>query len=66
MIDMAVGQQDLLDCDAGLLGGGLKARQVAAGIDERAAHRRGAPQQGAVLLQRRDRNDRGAQRRFVH
>ena len=41
-------------------GRGLEPRQVAAGIDEGAAHRRGAPQQGAILLQRRHRDDRGA------
>ena len=34
--------------------------EVAAGIDERAAHRLGAPQQGAILLQRRHRDDRRA------
>ena len=32
MIDMAVGEQDLLDRDAGLARSGLEARQVAAGI----------------------------------
>src|SRR4051812_19300251 len=68
MVDMAVGQQDLLDRDAGLSGGGVEARQVAAGVDERAAHGRCAPQQRAVLLERRDRDDGRAERRlrFAH
>ena len=63
MVDMAVGQQDLLDRDAGLRRRRLEPRQIAAGIDEGAAHRRRAPQQGAILLQRRHRDDRRAQRR---
>src|SRR5436305_4062548 len=66
MVDMAVGQKDLLDRDSGLLGGRLQARQVAARIDERGAHCRGAPQQGAILLQRSDRDDRRAQRWLIH
>ena len=63
MVDMAVGQQDLLDRHPGLSSGGLEPRQVAARIDEGAAHRRRAPQQGAILLQRRHRDDRRAKRR---
>src|SRR5690349_18679158 len=39
MIDMTVRQQDLLDRDAGLLRRSFQAREVAAGIDEGAAHR---------------------------
>ena len=66
MIDVAVGQQDLLERHAGLVGRGLEPGQVAARIDERAAHCRGAPQQGAVLLQRRDRDDRGLEWRLAH
>src|SRR5256885_11299401 len=50
MVDMAVGQQDLIDRDARLARSRFEARQVAAGIDEGAAHRLGAPQQGAILL----------------
>src|SRR5205085_8150954 len=65
MVDMAVGEQDLLDRYAGLGGGRFEPRQVAAGIGESAAHRLGAPDQAAILLQRRDRQDRGAQRRVL-
>ena len=63
MIDMAVRQQDLLDRDAGLRDRRLDARQVAAGIDHRRLHRRGAPDERAILLERRDGDDRGAERR---
>src|SRR3546814_9646549 len=44
MIDMAVGEQDLLDRDAMMRGRRLQFRQIAAGIDEGALHRLGAPQ----------------------
>ena len=47
MVDMAVGEQDLLDCHPGLLGGGLELAEIAARIDERGAHRRGAPDQAS-------------------
>ena len=40
--------------------------EVAAGVDECAAHRLGAPDEAAVLLQRRDRQDGGAKGRFGH
>ena len=53
MIDMAVGEQDLLDRHAMLRRRRFEPGQVAAGIDEGAAHRLGAPQQGAILLERR-------------
>src|SRR4051794_3024664 len=66
MVDMTVGEEDFLDCDARLLGGRLEARQVAPGIDECAAHRLRAPDEAAVLLQWSDRNDRGFQRRLTH
>ena len=66
MVDMTVCQQDLLDGYAGLSRRRLEARQIAARIDERAAHRRGAPQQRAILLERRDRDDRGAERWLAH
>src|SRR5438270_6887043 len=64
MVDMAVGEQDLLDRDARLARARLQPWQVAAWIYERAAHRFRAPQQRAILLQRRDRNDRRPQRRL--
>jgi hypothetical protein len=63
---MAVGEQDLLDGHTGLLGGGLEAREIAARVDERAEHRRSAPQKRAILLQRRDRDDRCAKRLIGH
>src|SRR5207302_928435 len=66
MIDVAVRQQDLLDRHSRLRHRRLEPRQVAAGIDEGAAHRRGAPQQGAILLQRRHWNDRRSEGRFAH
>src|SRR4029079_2871907 len=66
MVDVAVGEPDLLDRDPGLRRRCLEPRQVAAGIDERAAHGFRAPQQGAVLLERRDGKDRRAERRVAH
>src|SRR3546814_8894693 len=66
MIDMAVGEQDLLDRDAMMRGRRLQFRQIAAGIDEGALHRLGAPQQGAILLERGDGDDRGAERGLRH
>jgi hypothetical protein len=57
MIDMAVGQQDLLDRHPGLSSCSFQPGQIAARIDERCAHRRSAPEQGAILLQRRNRDD---------
>jgi hypothetical protein len=61
MVDMTVGDQDFLDGDAVLGGGGLELGQVTAGINERAAHGGGAPEQSAILLEWRHRDDRGAQ-----
>ena len=66
MIDMAVRHQDLLDGHALLPRGGAQLLQVAAGIDKGAAHRLGAPQKRAVLLERRDRDHRGAHRGIRH
>ncbi len=66
MVDVTVGQQDLFDCDLRLLGRGLQSRQIAAGIDERPGHRLGAPQKGAVLLQRRHRDDCRTKGRLAH
>src|SRR6476660_4231133 len=64
MVDMAMGQHDFLDRDSGLLSGRLEPSEIAARIDERAAHSLRAPQQSAVLLQRRDRDDRRAKGRL--
>src|SRR5438045_1268785 len=66
MVDVTVRQQDLFDRDSRLLDCGLELRQVAAGVDERPAHRPRAPDQAAILLQRRHRDDRRAKWRFAH
>ena len=50
MVDMAMGDEQLFDRDAMLLRRLLEHRQVAAGIDEGAAHRVRAPEQRAILL----------------
>jgi hypothetical protein len=55
----AVGQEDALDRDAGLSERVADAVKVAARIDHHAALYLVVPQQRAVLLERRDRNDRG-------
>src|SRR5690348_3593769 len=52
MVYVAVGEEDLLDRHARLICRGPQSRQVAAGIDEGSLHRFGAPQQGAILLER--------------
>src|SRR5207244_2077745 len=65
MVDMAVGEQDLVDRYARLFSRRSVPRQVAAGIDEGAAHRRRAPHQRTILLQRSHWNDRLAQRRIA-
>jgi hypothetical protein len=61
VIDMAVGEQDLLHCHARLGDRVGDAIEVAARIDDGGPLRRLAPQEGAVLLERRDRDDDGAQ-----
>jgi hypothetical protein len=62
VVDMAVGQQDLLDRDAGLLNRAEDARKIAAGIDHGAALRRVVEDERTVLLKERDRNDGGTKR----
>ena len=59
MIDVAVGQPDFVDRDASLSDGTLDVRQIAAGINDYGMLRGLAPQQGAVLLEGRNRNDDG-------
>src|SRR5262245_60314467 len=66
MVDVTMGQQDLLDRHAGLCRRRFQTIEVAARIDEGAQHRFGAPQQGAILLQWGDRDDRGLKRRVGH
>ena len=62
MIDMAVGDEQLLDGHAMLRRRRLQPRQIAARIDERAAHRRRTPDERAILLERGHGHDHGAQR----
>src|SRR4051794_3260706 len=62
VIDMAMGQKNLLGRDAGLLDRGKDAREIAARIDDRGAVARVAPEDRAVLLERRHGDDGGAQR----
>jgi len=66
MIDMAVGDQDLFDRDTGLRRRRLQLRQIAARIDERGLVGLGAPEECAILLQRRDGHDRGLERGCGH
>src|SRR3546814_13509215 len=54
MVDMAVGNEDLLYGDAMLLGRLPEQRQIAARIDEGAAIGRRAPEKRAMLRERRD------------
>ena len=62
MVDMAVGKQDFLERHAVLRDCRLQFVEIPARIDQRALHRRGAPDQAAILLQRGHRDDRGAER----
>ena len=57
MIDMAVGQPDRLDADIGVVDRRQDFRDVAARIDHHGLPGRLAPQQRAVLLERRDGKD---------
>ena len=60
MVDMAVGQPDLFNGDAGLLDRFLNLRHVAAGVDHHGLLGGFAPDDGAVLLEQRHRHDDGA------
>jgi len=66
MINVAVGEQDLLDRHPRLRFRRAQPREIAAGIGEGAAHRLCAPDQAAILLQRRHRDDGDPERRFAH
>src|SRR5665647_876072 len=59
MVDMAVGQPDLLDRHIRLLDRGQNFRNVAAGVDHHGLFGGLAPYQRAVLLEQRHRNDDG-------
>ena len=62
--EVAVGDPDLLERQALVLQRLQQARDLAARIDHRGLHRLGAPDDGAVLLQRGDGCDDGADRRL--
>ena len=62
VVDVPVGQQDLAHLDPGLLDADLDLVEVAAGIGHGALLRCLVPQQRAVLLERRDRDDGGFER----
>ena len=57
VIDMAMGQPDLVDGDIGLSDRSLDVRQVATRINDHSTFGGFAPQQGAVLLKGRDWNN---------
>ena len=57
MVDVAVGQPDFLDADIGLLDCRLNLRNIAAGVDHHGLLGSFAPDQGAVLLKQRHRDD---------
>jgi hypothetical protein len=57
---MAVGDEDSLDLDPLALCSLEDAVELAAGVGDGALHGLLAPQERAVLLERRDRNDDGA------
>src|SRR5271169_5781677 len=60
MVDMAMGEPDLLHRHLGFGDRLAQAREIAAGIDDHRAHGLRAPQQRAVLLEVGDRNNGGA------
>ncbi len=60
MVNMAMGQPDFFHGDAGLLDRGQNLGNVAAGIDHDRLFGRLVPDNGAILLERRHRNDNRA------
>ena len=60
MVDMAVGEPDLLDRDAGLLDRLQNFGNVPAGVDHHGLLGRLVPDDGAVLLEQRHRHDHRA------
>jgi len=60
MVDMAMGQPDLLDGNAGLLDRFQNPRNVPAGVDHHSLLGRLVPDNGAVLLEQRHRHDHRA------
>jgi len=62
VIHVAMGDEQFLDRHTGLLDGQFQPVEIAACVDESTAHGFRAPDQGAVLLKSRHRNDRGTHR----
>ena len=62
MVNMAVGYENFLNVYNGLCDSRAQFWQVTAGVNQRRLVGRGAPDQTAILLQRRHRDDRGAHR----
>ena len=65
VVEMAMGDENLLQRHPGLFQRLTQLGQVPPGIDKGTAHRPGAPQERAILLERRDRNDPHPHRTFV-
>jgi hypothetical protein len=57
VVDVAVGQQQLFELDAQAGGRGDQSLNVAAGVDQRALHGLGAPEQAAILFEGSDGDD---------
>src|SRR5258708_14482145 len=66
MVDMAMGKEDLFDRHPGLGRSALESDQIAAWVNKGTEHGRGAPEQGAILLKRRHRDDCRSKRRLAH
>src|SRR5579864_8129124 len=62
VIEVPMRHQHLLDDDVALLGGGENALELAAGIDDGGALRLAAPNERAILLKGRHRNDDALER----
>ena len=65
MIKVTMGDPNLLERQALVLQGLHQTRHLAAWIDDRSFQGLGAPNDGAVLLQRRHRGDHGADRKLA-
>ena len=61
MVEMAVGDEQFLNLHTKIARGRLKIVQIPAGVDKSPFHRLGAPQKGAILLQRGDGDDAALQ-----
>ena len=66
MVEMPVGDDDLLQIHAMLFYRCLQPVQIAAGVAERRLVGFGAPQEGTILLERSDRNNHGLEGCICH